>query len=519
MRRLSRFSLSLEYEKMMVYFERKHITFLLFFLKERDQQSKNRFEFIEISEEICLSLRPVNSDTSSRQSYLHLGFPFPVASKPFDICLHNYICEIFFRGEGLRSRQRKILKNGIWLDRNKIIWKEKKSISDFRKCFSLAMVKYPPKKLLYVDPYSFIGDSVIGMHFIDGLISLFNFSGRIILSKSADDLRMLGEIDKYSVSVLKKYFKANRFIVFPDLLDINFERTLEILQSISSINGIAIFPGRSLFAEIIDGKIYIYHLKQADVILRGKNIEDYMNECLRPFIDDQLAWQEPFVPGKPRVILVNPFGSLPNKTIDLNFTSLLCGELLKVKNIEVKILGGVKSCPFHQAWVRSFLQSPIAKRKNCRLLFFSNLGKFAEYIKQNRPGAVITADTSIAHMMNRLHIPNTVFCHASRFDNNSLQSMISESPLGFGRYFNNNFPVLIRDYKKISPHDIASFLLFLSGYLKQKNQAHAYKKSLAALNKLFPEKYFYSNRPVSERVAIKNILNRISPINKFKKYE
>ncbi len=511
--------LSSEYEKMLTYFERKHSVFLLSFLKELDGKDKDKFQFIEVNQEICLSLRPVNSGHSNQQSFLHLGFPFPVVSKPFKVSLHNHVCEIFFRGENLRRRQRRILKNGAWIESKKFFWKEVVAINNFKKYFLLAMTKYPHKKLIYVDPYNFIGDSVIGMHFIDGFIFSFGFSGRVILSKSANDIRMLGETVDFSVANLKRYFKTNKFLIFPDLLDINFAKTLQILQSVSNINGIAVFPGRSFFAEIINGSIYIYHLKQDDVILRGKNIEDYMNECLWPFIASQPAWQEPSVPGDSRLILINPFGSLPNKTIDLDFTNKLCQELFNYKNIEVRVLGGVKSCSFHQEWVNNFLKLPIVKRKKISPLFFSNLGEFTDYIKQHRPGAVLTADTSIAHMITRLHIPNTVFYHFSRFDNSSLQSMISESPLGFGRYFDNNFPLLIKDYQKIAHRDVALFLLFLSGYLKRKDETVAFKKSLKVVAKLFPEKYFYSKRPISERDSIKNILHRISPVNKFKKYE
>jgi|GEM_PF-5545658 len=510
-------NLEKNYQKILRRFIRKNKNKISAFLRgDLVDYSKSDFNFFEFNEGFYVTVNKLASGTKDKAVKFNLGFPFPVCSLDKKMSVkYPQEFHFYFKGEELRQEQRKILKNYFKTSRTKPDWKEISGLAKFRQEFDSNIRRFHSENILYSDPYNFIGDSFIGMHFTDALMSKYSFSDRIIFSRSCNDLSVLGETYDHDLVLLKELFSRYHCLVLPDLLDVNFAKTLAIISALSDQNGLIVIPGRALFVRLNKGKINFFHLNQPDTILRNQNIEDYMNECLRPFIDPSQACQAAQFNGDNRVFFINPFGSRENKTIDLNFVLALCQELNRLKKVKINIIGGLRDCTFHAQWVKEFAKLALAKKINHKISYYSSLNQLVLDIHKLRPGAILTTDTSISHLANRLNIPTIIFFHARRFDNRSLQSMISESPLGFGRYFKNSYPVLIRNYTKELPATINNFLRLIaeSGY---KISGRERDKFLRELRELFPLEYFYQARPASEHKKIKKMLEKVSPLNKLK---
>lgn len=476
--------------------------------------SKKNFNFFEFSDSFCVLIKPTAAINCKKSTVAFcLGFPFPVYTVKKELKTKHAGEFVFhFRGEPFRIEQRKILKNWIKDNFKKSTWHEFDDVVLFRRRFDQKIKSLRTKSLLYVDPYNFIGDSFIGAHFSDFLMKRYNFSQRILFSKSFNHISLLGEAYSYNLSLIKDFFIKYRCLVFPDLLDVNFEKTISLLSVVSGVNGVIVMPGRSLYIVIDNSGLHCFHFNQPDVILRDQNIEDYMNECMRPFIDRHNALQQKESVNGCSHLFINPFGSLANKTIDLNFIVSLCKELNKNKKLEINLICGLKDCSFHSDWISKFIKLKKKNNIKCRLSYYSSLDHLASDFCKLRPGAVLTADTSISHLSHRLNFPTVIFFHATRFDNSSIQSMISESPLGFGRYFKNSFPLLIKDYNNLSVKTISKLLLYLLRGGKNEKQRNYLKNEL---HKLFPENYFYDFIPKIHQKKTKKILKKISPINKL----
>ena len=480
-----------------------------------DYSAKN-FCFYEFNENFYVTIKNrKNEDIDENKSFVnfYLGFPFPVYSINKKILTkNNREFSFYFKGEPFRCEQRKILKSVISGNFKESKWLEFNNLASFRKQFDKQIRSFCKDSLLCVDPYSFIGDSFIGMHFFDSLVDKYNFSQRIIFSKSYNHMAMLGEVYPYDLNLIKKLFLKYKCLVVPDLLDINLKKTISILSKLSNEEGVIIFPGKSIY--VVNDKLGLnfFHYNQPDVILRDQNIEDYMNECMFPFISPKTAFQENKFDGSDNCIFINPFGSLENKTINLDFVVSLCQELNKEKNLKIKLICGLRDCSFHSEWMKKFIKFKKEKNIKCCLSYYSSLNQLALDLYKSRPGVILTTDTSISHLAHRLNLPTVIFYHSIRFDNSSIQSMVSESPLGFGRYFKNSYPLLIREYKKTQVKVISVFLKYLLNNKKNKSNHNFLKKEL---HEYFPEEYFFEFLPTTYHKKIKKILKNISPINKL----
>lgn len=474
--------------------------------------SKKDFNFYEFNENFYVVIKKSTIKGVSLVSF-YLGFPFAICSlQKRVITKHAREFTFYFRGEPLRVEQRAILKQIIKDNFKKSSWQEFNSHNLFRKKFDVKMKHFSSEGLLYIDPYSFIGDSFIGMHFYDSLFNKYSFNYRLLFSKNYNHLAILGEAHSIDYTIIKKYFSTYKCLLAPDLLDVNFKNTVELLFQLSGEEGIVIFPGKSLYVVIDKHGFNFFHLNQPDTTLRDQNIEEYMNECMAPFIDNNYAYQEEKFKGNEKVIYINPFGSLENKTINLDFIISLCKELNKNKSLSINLIAGLREREFHSNWIEQFIKLKNIHKIKCRLSYCSSLNQLTLDIYKFRPGAILTTDTSISHLTHRLNLPTIIFYHASRFDNSSIQSMISESPLGFGRYYKNSYPLLIREYKKTYPIIIANLIGYLASDKNNKKNLPYLKKEL---NELFPEEYFYTFISKKYRNNIKRILKNISPLNKL----
>ncbi|EKD44370.1 MAG: hypothetical protein ACD_71C00160G0001 [uncultured bacterium (gcode 4)] len=244
-----------------------------------------------------------------------------------------------------------------------------------------------------------------------------------------------------------------------------------------------------------------------------------MNECLSPFLHPVRALQLRKFECNRDVIYINPFGSLENKTLDLDFVINLCKEFAKDNKRTINIICGLRGSAFQSLWVKRFSESGIFKNNNILTSFYSSLDNLVIDIYKLRPEIMITADTSIAHLANYLNINCIILCNSSRVDNSSMQSMISESPLGFGRYFLNNYPFLVQKYD----NQLISLILNLTTFLSdgfgsnKRKERRMYDFLKVELKRMLPTYFFCSNMPEIYHNRTRKMLKEVSPVTKLEK--
>jgi hypothetical protein len=128
----------------------------------KNELTKNkRFSLYEVSDDILIMF----NHTEKGQSKLNIGFPFPVRTADYSHNLNNLKISFFIRGEPLRKIQRDSIKS------MSTYYSEISRQSSFSRLVKEKIAQ--PSRFIYVDPYTFIGDSFIGLYFL--LLKLFLF--------------------------------------------------------------------------------------------------------------------------------------------------------------------------------------------------------------------------------------------------------------------------------------------------------------------------------------------------------
>ena len=389
---------------------------------------------IEISENINLILRK-----NGYEKLMLIGFPFPLESYP----LNSFISEqstlmfIFFKGKLLRDFQREELLDKLGKIKH-TEYVEISSLKEFRKISKAICNKY--ELVDYYDPYSFLGDSFIGLHFIENFEKSFDFKLNKIYSDNHKNLSIAAETSGYIGQVPKKSGVVN---VFSDLIDNQWDRTKYLVTEFAKQNLSSFICGRDLIIEPTDSKIKIYHFSRDEILLKGENIEDYMNKCLNPFL---IPKHNSFNVRKSNSlnIIINPFGSEDIKTIPEKIVYDVAQHCSKTyPNIKILIVAGFKNSYMHLLWISKL--KGLLNSGNINNVIFKNYGSIADIhkdIKRYDCRLGLTADTSVAHLFNYIGLQNLTFFNINRCDLKSPQSLSSDGPLGFCRYGKVQYPVL-----------------------------------------------------------------------------
>ncbi|MDO8622916.1 MAG: hypothetical protein Q7R52_01615 [archaeon] len=391
---------------------------------------------------------------------LNIGFPFPVYSQKTDQFLEfiskGITLRFFLRGDSLRNFQRLELLYSL-KQICQVEIEEMENLDDFRNLSKNLMKDYT--LINYVDPYTFIGDSFIGIHFMESFIREFNLKLEKIYSKSYEHFGSAFPIEDYEDQIF-----VNKLVLMPDLIDIHWDKTMKTLIKSLKQDGIFFIVGRNLTIQRKENLIKIYHFKSSDPLLINKNIEDYMNDCLSPYLKPKLSSKREVILGDFNII-INPFGSEDIKTLPVELVLNL------IKNINSKypkslvlLVGGISYIKNHILWVekiKTCLKDGCLE-KQVLIKNYDSLSEIAEDVVKFKITLGITADTSLAHMFNFIGLRNITIYNSARWDKKSMQSLSSDSPLGFCRYNSLQYPVIFNkeELKNLS-ENIFECLVFL----------------------------------------------------------
>ena len=506
----------------LVEFSADQINLILKRAKER-----NCYVLYEFSEECIIATHPSQYGSLS----LNIGFPFPLHT---NVCSINSIntsgltVQIFLRGERIRCHQRLMLKSLMPGPDKNSKWKEIKSIQEFE---SLAnKVFKESKKLIYVDAYTYIGDSIISLYFIDQINKKFGTETIKIHSKAYSHLGAFFDCLPAEPGDLRRTIEESgaRTIVMPDLIDIHWAKRLEILESIKDLDLNVVLIGRNIIFKL-GSQMVVQHLNKVDPLLRNKNVEDYMDDLLLPFIGSYLppTRQVPVFYTKDRIsILLNAFSSLEGKNFSPEEFFTICSSLINmVPNIIIYVSGGIKGKESDFLWVSKFkkilrVNGRPEFNSNIKILYDTSLTDLAHKSRELKISAVISVDTGIAHMFNRIGILTFTIYKESFWDRESIQSLISDSPIGFARYDPVFYPIVMR-----LDHDITNFSKLIAECIlnmvaisdkKVQKTVEDYEEFVHLVDKL--DELRHTNNLPGEKILIlhKKISNKFNELKKSK---
>lgn len=428
-----------------------------------------RFSLFELSDEVLIAFD--HGERGGQQSMMHVGFPFPMESSDFNADLNGLKIDAFIRGEPVRRIQRAAVKKMSQRYEEKQIGFER----EFRDMAG------SPARIVYLDPYTFIGDSFIGLHFLDSFAHTFGVAKSIIFSNQHKHLASLNaDIHDYTPEQVAKSVREGDLVVAPDLIDTHWSKTLMTLRELRGKGVTVAIPARGLAMHMGAEGMRTVHYDLPDTLLRDKNIEDYMDDCLAQF-----GVRPHSVAGEKRFNDTSRFFLNPFTSQELRYISpgLMLHTYKRLKELDRKaefhLIAGYHKSRNHVDWLNQFLNlmQQDGAMHRVSINYYADLNELAEHLQERECSAILTADTSVAHVANRLGYANVCVYNPMWWDSHSLQSMSASSPAGFCRYFHHQMPVLNRGNSHeeiaLTAEIISSAMMFFQQPLDK--QIEAYK--------------------------------------------
>lgn len=523
-------------------------------IKDLDDNRGRNFSFGEIRPQLI----DIVERSRSRVVQISLGFPFPITT----LRLRNLLSpprnshHLYIWGEPLRTFQRRFIQRYMFdltiRRKLKFRWVEVGGANKFRYIVERLVARYKTRyrkglSITYVDPYTYIGDSILGIsYFLNFLPKSFQSARRTVFSVAHEHLQTIVDAEGVDQEKLAASFNKSHFALMPDLIDTHLQQTLANLTALIGFSGTILIPGRSLAISTNRRSLTVWHLHRPDPLLRNSNNYDNKQDCMRVFFTNTQSSQptpHPVAQRSSNIVYINPFGSKPDKMLNVTLVLDICKRLQRREQFPV-IIGCLQHNFHHRRWITHFRKKIKRLQFPLKIKFYKNLSILADEMFHLGRCGLITCDSSITHLANYLGVPNVTIFHGSRFDNGSIQSMVSESPLGFASYELTSFPVLLKDLEKVPrtlSQDIVDGMEFLitlanQGFL-QKNVRRPVRdntsrqvtleryqelaKSLSShfswLIRLFDPAFFLNKIPRDGATyrSIERTIIRLSPIYKY----
>jgi len=401
-------------------------------------KTEGDYRNLQYNKEFCIVLRKEKTPAATK----NIGFPFPVYSEELEknsIKNSEISTMAFLRGEPIRECQRNLLIEELAKEfAGKLV--NVPTNDQFRKLTKEICLEQ--KTCSYFDPYTFIGDSFIGLHFLDNFARAFDLKAERIYSNAHEHLAHFYQAKNYSPDRIDSF---EGLAIMPDLLDNQWDKTIATIKQILKKKSSIFVIGRNLAITKVGEELKVYHLSKDDPLLRDQNIEDYMNACLNGFLGPKRKATKA-IQHSAFNLIINPFGSEEIKTLPLEMVVSLANKTAQhYPNSKIVVIEGLPNVPAHNGWVANFKKEIVKKNLAERIVIknYLSLSEIAQDIETMRMRFGLTADTSLAHMFNHIGLENVTVYNKKRWDPKSAQSLSSDSPLGFCRYGAIQYPTVL----------------------------------------------------------------------------
>lgn len=390
----------------------------------RDTAETGRQRLFELSAEILLLVDP---SKRSQPTLLHLGFPFPICTWSNNLGLTEAETglQFFIRGDPVRIAQREALRCMLETEFAGLYWEELDAEAFRTRSYELLTAAH---RLVYIDPYNNpggtrLGDSIIGMTFLDALAEATSGASRVLFSRSHEHLRSIAETFPLDNDFLHDLVvQTGDVFVMPDVVDwrwhVTMSRMVEVLRRGAPILVVA----RSLIVRTIEDGVEVSHLRGPDVLLTHETIDAYMDSCVTPFVSTTSTRASIKPSERPGPIFINPFTFSTLRDLDPEFVLELVCVLEHDLARPILISRGVPGSTKDMEWISRFEASHSHGPYVEVLPQLHNLAELHHYLSERDVAVAITADTSVSHLLCRIRVPHVTIASTRYWDLSSVQS-------------------------------------------------------------------------------------------------
>lgn len=493
--------------------------------------------------------------------YFCVGYPFPIYLEEtyvdfLDRFSKKYKIEIkiFIRGKELRIEQKNYMERFLFSKFEKVQWNNINNIDVFSSICDEKIRKKIDYNRFYFDPYAFIGDSILGLSFIDFFNQKYGERDFVVFSKAQKHVKCFFEAYEYKTQEINEKLTNYNIILMPDLIDNHLGKTLNTL-SLLTPNTLVLILGRNILIEITGKSCTITNLVADDVLLLNQNINDYMFDCISPFFANKekkfMNFDNCIHTRHKNGIFINPFSSTTDKDLTVEFVIELIDKIRQHNEHSIYISAGDGSQRINE-WLEKFrIYKDKKDFKNIEILLDKGLADLGNKLIE-KVDACITTDTAVSHLITRLGLLNITIYKEGFWDINSLQSLSAESPIGFCSYNNNQFIAILNNdnfseiingcaetiyfinndnvFSQI-PNDMIDFVNEIDNYIDNGNESELEKiiyqyrvleNKYSQINWIFnlynPVYFSYAIKKIDSIYCLTNILKSVWEISNMYKY-
>ena len=382
-----------------------------------------------------------------------VGYPFPIYEEEIEIeIIPNCVTKIHIRSGEFRRKQYRFFVEQMRSCYSSVVDYQINDTSDFQEAFKVAVANYggKRKKAVFCDYNRFIGDSIISLELADIIKEHFNIESLTIISSNKKHISNFYKSIEYESEEVDKYINEADIIFFADFLDSHISLTTEIIKRYKP-QGMMVLLSRNVF--ICPGEnTHINKLIAPDVLLTNQGIHRYLPETILPFIgetvDTDISSEEINAHADHNEsFFINPFSSKELKDIPIDFVQKLICKMIKNTSYRICISRGLNG-EYEQNYIEK-LMAGLPGEYHSRIEFIceENLALFSERLIESNVKWGITADTSISHMLTRMKMKNFTMYRRGFWDETSVLSMATESPLGYCGLLKYQLPIIYEENK------------------------------------------------------------------------
>jgi len=299
--------------------------------------------------------------------------------------------------------------------------------------------------MLYVDPNCFIGDSIIELCAVDILMKENVFKKVCVVSRNYRHL--IGDFDIYDYknNNLESAMMGCDVVFISDLVDTHISNTITFINKYRPQKPIFVL-GRNIIIYPEIAKTEVYFLDKPDIFLTNQGIHNYINDYIHPFFPKLLTsgddLDEETVEGK-STIFINMFSSLKEKDISVEFVVQFVKKVYKDSKYKILLSMGMGDA-YSKKTVEELLEKlPFECKEIVTLIKDEGLADLVKILKHYGVIAAITPDTSVSHILTRMKYLNFTIYNIGFWDNRSVLSLSTESPIGYCSKSKWQIPVLL----------------------------------------------------------------------------
>lgn len=279
--------------------------------------------------------------------------------------------------------------------------------------------------LVYVDPFSDVGDSYISLCLWNRLRTAAQAQEIVVFTQN-ESLRGTPPFGSCRCLDSLLEAQASKLIVYPVVFDNHWEQAEAVFLRAGFHTSCCFWlPGTNLIAR--DGRAY--RLQDEDLFL-GRNLEDFLLRFAEPLGVEHINRPNRIADDSP--VLLNLFAATAIKYLPLS----LGNALVRRATRPVRLLLHHLDVPENEV-----LRECFQREEMVDLCQATTLSQLSNMVRAS--GAVITTDSGVAHIANHFNLPCIVYYNLDRVDRNSSISVIYHSVIGYGSRKSNFLPIVV----------------------------------------------------------------------------